>query len=383
MPLGLQQNRIIECFKKHKPETDWFALIDESILDKSLHFQENLQNLADKYNIDLKVYAKDEIEHYNNQALQQEQKHYDATFKKELKKLIKDTPNIDKYYYKLYGYLNTLIKSKETNGLIVLGETALGKSYQIIKYLEKNKVNWEGITTFSSPLELYQKLYEAKDKQVILLDDLIKVLDNDVSKGILLSALWGVGKRFVEYNTTSQKLKVPSKFELKAKIILISNELPSKMENILSRVLFYDLNFSYRDRIKLIYEVCRINNIDLKVGEFIEQNTNETTKTEFLNLRTPIKFNCIFKNNSNWKSLCLEQLKVNENMKIIYDLLQQDMTEKSRVQEFTELTGHSRRQYFYLKKKIVQNKYCTTNCTSQSATEPENKAIIYNSAKVQ
>jgi len=356
MNLGLQQKKIIEIFKREQKNVDWDKLIDQSLLDKSLHFQENLNNLAEQFHINLDEFDEDLVEHYNNQKIQHEQEHYNKIFKKELKKIVKETPGVDKYYVKLHGYLNTLLNS-DTSGLIVLGDTGLGKSYQITKYLEKNKANWESITTFASPLELYSKLYEGKDKQVILLDDVIRVLDNDVSKGILLTSLWGMGgKRFVEYNTTSGKLKVPSRFELKAKIILICNELPAKMDNVLSRVLFYDLSFNYKERIKLIYEIGRLNNIPIEILKFIEQNTSESTRPEYLNLRTPLKFHSIYKTNpDDWKSLCLEQLKIDEDLQIIYKLLQQDITEKMRVQEFIKLTGKSRASYFRYKAKVSKS----------------------------
>jgi len=358
MNLKLQKQKIIEKLKKYNDSVDWEQEIDwNAILDKSLHFDENLYKLCEELGInpDLLKVGKDEIEHYENQELQRVQKHYDRVFKRELKKIVKETPNIDKYYTKLYGYLETLLKSK-ANGLIITGETGLGKSYQIRKFLEKNKVNYEILTTFSSPMELYMQLYEHRDKKVIVIDDVIKILDNDISKGILLSALWGIGnKRFVEYKTTSHKLKVPNKFELNAKIILICNELPSKMENVLSRVLYYDLHFGYKDIINLIYEICKVEEIPIEIADFIRDNTNEATKSEFLNLRTPIKFFQIYKSCSNWKELCLEQLKVNKDLALVKELMFKDMTEKAKVQEFIEKTGKSRRTYFRYKKKLVSD----------------------------
>jgi len=358
MSLKLQKQKIIEKLKKYDSSVDWEQVIDwNSILDSSLHFNENLNKICEEFGInpDLFDIDKGEIEHYENQELQREQKHYDRLFKKELKKIVKETPNIDRFYSKLYGYLNTLLKSK-ANGLIITGETGLGKSYQIRKFLEKNNVDYEILTTFSSPLELYQQLYDNKDKQVIVLDDVIKILDNDISKGILLSALWGIGnKRFVEYKTTSHKLKVPNKFEIKAKIILICNELPSKMENVLSRVLYYDLSFSYQEKIKLIYEICKVEGIPIEIADFIRDNTNEATKPEFLNLRTPIKFFQIYKTNDNWKELCLEQLKFDKDLALVRELMFKDMPERAKVQEFMEKTGKSRRTYFYYKKKISAN----------------------------
>ena len=360
MSLKLQKQKIIEKLKKYDSSVDWEQTIDwDAELDSSLHFNENLNKICEKLGInpDLFDIDKGEIEHYENQELQREQKHYDRLFKKELKKIVKETPNIDRFYSKLYGYLDVLLKSKDINGLIVVGGTGLGKSYQVIKYLEKNKINYNTITCWSSPLELYQQLYDMRDLDVIVIDDLMKVLDNEATKGILLASLWSVGeKRWVEWKTTSQKLKVPNKFPLRAKIILICNELPSNIENVLSRVLFYELRFDYKDRIKLIYEICKYKGIPLEIAEFIEKHTDETTKEEFLNLRTPIKFYEIYKNNKeNWKTLCLEQLKFDENLKIVFELLQKDITEKARVQEFIERTGKSRRTYFRYKKKLMSS----------------------------
>ena len=360
MNLKLQRKKIIEHLKKYDNTVDWEQGVDwDALLDSNLHFRENLKNICEELGINTNLLdvSKDEVEHYEEQELQKEQKYYDKIFKKELRKIVKDTPNVDKYYNKLYGYLNTLTKS-DAYGLIVTGDTGIGKSYQIRKFLEKNNINYEILTTFTSPLELYMLLYENKDKQIIVIDDVIKILDNDVSKGILLSALWGIGeKRFIEYKTTSSKLKVPSKFELNAKIILICNELPSKMENVLSRVLYYNLDFNYRERIKLIYEICKLNNIPLEIAKFIENNTNEATKTEFLNLRTPIKFFQIYKSNSeNWKTLCLEQLQFDEDLLIVYELLKRSISDRERIEEFIEKTGKSRRTYFRYKKKLSANK---------------------------
>lgn len=301
-----------------------------------------------------------ELEREFRERIREEEEKTLREFEKSIdKKIKKGTTEIDKHYYIMKEYIKILCNKNTTNlnGLIIEGETAIGKSYQVLKTLTelglKNEKDYVVLSTYSTPLELYHFLYENRDK-IIVLDDMLKLFENDISKGILLSALWSAtGIRVVNYKSTSEKLDAPKSFIFNGKIIIICNDFPEELETLKSRCLYYNIKFNYYQKIKIIYEICELEGIPKEIADFIKENTDPTT--ENLNFRLPIKIYEIYKNHKDWKKLAKEQLEENEIMKVIEGLLDEDITQKKRVEKFIEKTGYSRATYYRYWKKLREH----------------------------
>ena len=91
-------------------------------------------------------------------------------------------------------------------------------------------------------LALYHTLYEHRNEQVLLLDDIEHIYKQDVSVGLLRSALWGRKlpsgrrRRMVTYST-SRDLDIADRFEYQGGIIIIGNRVPRKDDPIVQALL--------------------------------------------------------------------------------------------------------------------------------------------------
>ena len=149
-------------------------------------------------------------------------------------------------------------------GLAIVGPGGLGKTHVVESLLAKRRIETEhiGKNSHITPLALYQTLYEHRNREVILLDDIEHVYKQEVSVGILRSALWGKKvaggrrRRVVTY-TTSKEISVPDRFEYSGGIILIGNKIPRQddpiVEALLTRIPTIEFSIAPSD----IYEFMR------------------------------------------------------------------------------------------------------------------------------
>jgi hypothetical protein len=265
------------------------------------------------------------------------------------------TPDIDRYFTTAKEYIRTLLKARHIHALILEGESGLGKSYVTVQTLTENglKLNSDFIiiNTYVTPLELHELLYKHSNK-IIVFDDIANLFESSTSLGILLSALWSpTKKRIVSYLSSTNKLRAPLQFEFKGKIIILTNKLPQELETIKSRCFYLSLNFKFEERIKLIYEICKINRIPLEIADFIKEHTSAAHN---LNFRLPFKLFEIYRQNGNngWDKLALQQLEVSEERAILLDILKSGKSVRQQVLDWIERTGLSRATYFRYKRQL-------------------------------
>ena len=108
-----------------------------------------------------------------------------------------------------------------TRGIYLTGEAGNSKSYEVFKYLDSHKVEYEKITARVSSLSLFILLAEHNNKTIVM-DDIS--LDKDISTELLKGALNEDG--LVSWHTTSGAFPddLESSFSFKGKIIIITNE---------------------------------------------------------------------------------------------------------------------------------------------------------------
>jgi len=365
------KRNLIKFCEKHG--IDYQTIDFNAYWDSSLSLKENyaklkeiIKSLSNSGKKEEEHYQKDEIEHYEKEATALEEQHYKEEFEKAIEKIKeKKTPEIDKYFSTLKELIKITING-ENNALCLISEGGLGKTYQIFKTLSelnlKLSQDYIYISSHITPLELYHILYNHLDK-IIILDDVEHLLDNITTIGILKSATWSaVDKRIINYYTTSEKLKAPSEFEFKGKIIMCLNKIPETnkeiIESLLSRIITYRLKFDYQTKIQIFYEIAKILNIDFELIDFIKENTNEAT--ENLNFRTLIQLNWIYKyyknNNGDWKPLIKEFLseKKDDILEVVLELIKSGKSVKEQVRLFKETVGLSERTFYRYKSKLTK-----------------------------
>ena len=341
-------------------------LIDfEALVDETLTYQENKERIIEEVKKLKPEYVNSEID---LEAMEiQFREHYRKVLMEEFNHDIEQikqrkTPELDKYF----GVVKELVKivvNGNATGLIVYGEAGLGKTYTILQTLaecgKKLGEDYIYISTHITPLELVNLLYKYQDR-IIVLDDVEKLLLDEKTIGILKSALWSsVGKRIITYYTTSEKLEAPEEFEFRGKVILLLNKIPKRnkeiVESLLSRVLTYKLDFSYEERLKIMYEMAKILKIPLEVVDFLKSKFTPALKN--FNFRTLIQLNIIkqyYNENPNWKNVAEKLLEQNidKRMKVVWELMNSNLSVKEQVERFREMTGMSRRTYFRIKARI-------------------------------
>ena len=204
----------------------------------------------------------------------------------------------------------------------------------------------------NTPLELYQFLYDNKDNKVLVLDDTMGFFNNPINIGIVLSALWGEGKRIVHYHSSSGRLKVPQSFIFNSKVVWCVNELPKQLEAVKSRCFYHELKFSYKEKIKLFYEIAKLKKIPLEVVDFIKENTDELTSD--MDFRLLLKVYDISLHNKNWKELCERLLGKSEKLILLKKYLEESLSIGEAQRKWCEATGHHRATFYRLKTNLVK-----------------------------
>jgi len=365
--------KILKLCEKYKVEAD---LIDiEALWDNSITEAENMNlfeglieglsgsmEFETKIEGDLKTKKKSVKSEKEEQArieldnLRKETEVSEKEFEEALNKIkFKTTDILEQAFSTTKTLLTTLIKSKEVFGLILKGGSGIGKSYTTIKVLKdlgmKKGKDYEMLSAYTTPLEFYQFLFNNKDNKIVILDDTMSFFNNPINIGIVLSALWGEGKRQVHYNSSSGKLKVPTSFIFNSKIVWCINDLPKGLSSVKSRCFYHELEFSYKHKIKLFYEIAKIKGISLKVVDFIKDNSDELT--EDLDFRLLMKVNEIEKYNKDcWKTIAITLLGKTDNLILLKKYLAESTTIGEAQKSWCEHTGHHRATFYRLKHKI-------------------------------
>jgi hypothetical protein len=277
----------------------------------------------------------------------------------EIKKNV--NPELDKYFWKLKSFLDILLNSDEVHSLILRGNPGIGKTYYTIQELVRKNIDFSFYSGQISPLEMFHILYENRENKVIVFDDVAPLLNNRSSFGILLQALWSPSgkERVCEWHTTSKKLKCPSIFTFKSKIIFITNEIPKNIEPLISRCLNFTLEFSYSELISLMYSIAKLPHPKLtkeerfEIVDFIRDHSSPATKNFSLRTQKMVEFLYLYCRDR-WKELALEILKPDPELEIVRQLMEEYSSTKEQVKRFIEY-GYSRATFFRLKKALLTN----------------------------
>lgn len=182
----------------------------------------------------------------------------------------------------------------KVRGMIVVGPPGVGKSYGVIRQLEKahlfeqiaNKApKYDIVKGAMTPIGLYIKLYDNRDaNQVVVFDDCDTVLMDDLSLNLLKAALDSGKKRKLCWNADSNALRangIPDNFDFHGSVIFITNiqfdhirskKLQDHLQALQSRCHYLDLTMNtMRDRVLRIQQIHNtgelFNHYHFKNGE--------------------------------------------------------------------------------------------------------------------
>jgi len=222
----------------------------------------------------------------------------------------------------------------DVRAMILTGPPGIGKSYGVIKELEKDnlfndikrkKATFEIVKGSTTPIGLYMTLYNNSDKDsVLVFDDCDTVLYDELSLNLLKAALDTSKTRKISWasaSTTLEKNGIPDHFNFKGSIIFITNvnfnnikskKLQDHLAALQSRCHYVDLTIDTpREkylRIKQIYNTGALFDgykITAEQGEdimnWIDENKDNVRE---LSLRLAIKaVELIRISPSNWRRM--------------------------------------------------------------------------------
>lgn len=267
---------------------------------------------------------------------------------------------LEMYYNSLKNTIKLITNSPLFNLAIIQGINGIGKTYQIKKKLEDMNEEYvvkEGrITT----LQLYNFVWANKDLTIIL-DDVPRILDNPIRRGLVMS-MCDTDNKKVSY-TTSRDIEAEEEFEFGGSLIVVLNDLENlgaDKEALLTRGYYLNLDFTYEEIMEIIFELSKkdlrlgMNKKErLEVARWLRDNTSKLTKN--LNIRTFQKALDTSKILKDWKKYVKEEvLKENEMLSLCYDIVKGNRGRKKQVEKFKEETGMSRRTFYRKIKELKE-----------------------------
>jgi hypothetical protein len=162
-----------------------------------------------------------------------------------------------------------MIVQKTLPSAVITGEGGLGKSYTVLKSLEKNgftnltdlanfevgsKVNkaksYTVVKGYSTAKGLYRTLFE-NNGMVIVFDDCDSILKDDVAKNLLKGALDSYSKRYISWMADMRDDDLPKSFEFTGSIVFVSNMALDKIDQaIRTRSLVVDLTMTEEQKVE-------------------------------------------------------------------------------------------------------------------------------------
>ena len=221
-----------------------------------------------------------------------------------------------------FEYINTLTSAAQKNqitGLIISGPAGIGKSYGVEQTLGRINLQaivrndgsekFEIITGGTSPIGLYQKLWEwRKQGNVLVFDDCDTALYDELQLNMLKAAMDTKKKRkicWMKESNALEKADIPNSFVFEGSIIFLTNlkfdrcgskKIASHLEAIMSRVHYLDLCLDTRReqllRVKQVVGAGMLDNrklgktLEEKVVNYVYDNVDHLKE---LSLRTVLK----------------------------------------------------------------------------------------------
>jgi len=234
--------------------------------------------------------------------------------------------------YKLLSESLGAIKDKSINILTLCGSPGMGKTHTTLEYLKEKEINYTYINSYATPLSFYEILYNSRNKDVVVFDDLMGV-SNPMVLAMLKSACWiSDNKRIVSYHSTSDKMdkmELPPSFEFNTNVILIFNQLITGYEPITNRGVTIDFDFDFDEKIKIFEDLKDV--IDKDILDYVKLNCNDATTN--LSMRSLVILSDLKKNKRDFKLFAKEILKPDESKRLLIEMTCKEWVTKTGFRE--------------------------------------------------
>jgi hypothetical protein len=285
-------------------------------------------------------------------------------------------PDLERFYGNLRDYVR-MVTGGYSNLLMLDAKGGLGKTHNVLKVLqeERDDSEWVHQKGFTTPIEMYKTLWQARSEDTVLfLDDMSGVTNNTKALDMLKAATDTQGdENWVEYRT-SRDIEhpsiagetLPNTFCFRGSIIMSFNETPDNrhFNALKDRGTFYRLNFTYQERLDLIDEIANAWDFsELPVEEqrdtadWIREVTNPSfdvtirTFEEICQMRDYAK-----SEGANWQKMALELFNLDYRKYRIIQLRNQDISVEEEIEIWTEEFDQSETTYYNLLSEVKEQK---------------------------
>lgn len=254
---------------------------------------------------------------------------------------IKGYVNHEKYR-NIKEYLKIITSSdSKINCLILEGEQGIGKSTIVKSILKELGKDIYYINSYTTSLAFYKTLYLNRYKHIIL-DDVFGIFNDEKGTAILRAITNTENIRYVKYESTSDKLDVPSNFFFEGSITILTNDLTNEMNySLLNRAIHRRIIFTLEEKFNLMSKIAEFNYPDIELGEviqFVRENVDDTTKNfTFRSVLKIIEF--FIHNKESWKEMALEELEKDEELVYVKSIM--NLSTETRNSLWIEKTGKS------------------------------------------
>lgn len=258
-------------------------------------------------------------------------------------------------YKNIREYLSIITNPKsKVNCLILQGEQGIGKSTIIKSILKELEKEIYYVNSYTTSLSFYKAIYYNRYKSIIL-DDVFGIFNDEKGIAILRAITNTENIRYVKYDSTSDKLDVPSNFIFEGSITILTNEItPAMNDSLLNRAIHRKIIFTLEEKFEFMEKVAKFNypKIDLKeIMAFIKENVDDTTrKFTFRSVLKIIEF--YIQSKDNWEDMALEELEKDEELIFVKSIMNISTARRNAL--WLEETGKSVRTLQRKLKELYQ-----------------------------
>lgn len=274
-------------------------------------------------------------------------------------------PDLEPYYGNLRNYVR-MVTGGYQNLLLLDAKGGLGKTYNVRQTLQEECDNWMHQRGFTTPIELYKTLWEARERgSVLFLDDMSGVTNNQKAIDMLKSATETDGsENHVEYRTsqdiahpTFAGATLPNTFTFRGRIIMSFNDTPDNhhFDALRDRGIDYHLSFDYQERLELCREIAKspdFSALSVKeqkdTAEWIATATNPAVDVTIRTFEEVCSMRAFSKDTGeDWEKMALEVFNMDYEKYLIIKMREEmDMPVEEQVEQYIEETGKSESQYY-------------------------------------
>jgi hypothetical protein len=247
------------------------------------------------------------------------------------------------------------------HALIIEGPAGYGKTTAVDDALLVAGVKGVHLGAYSTPLNLFNFLYENR-QSVLIIDDCAGLFNDQNSMAILKAATWGQGQgRTIRWGSTSSKAAI-DEFVFHGKLIIICNSFPGTpdAEAVRSRSFPYKIDVTVNRAKELLVNASN----DKKwypdtekanlVAKFVVSRLNQNTLPQISYRTLQMGYELAMHNQDTWQLLlgAMIQVKPENPKQLIRKLTKEDLKVKDQLEKFEKATGLKRRTFFKYRKEL-------------------------------